>query len=75
MVTSARWTGLSPRVAVTRLSVFHCRLESNMSTCFIENSWKFRIYCPIYGEVSLPEITLSDACKLVYTNKLHLLLV
>ena len=37
---------LSPRVAVTQLSVFNCRLESNICACFIENSWKIRIKCP-----------------------------
>ena len=40
--------GLSPRLAVTQLSVFNCRFESNTSACFIENSRKFRIKCPNY---------------------------
>ena len=30
MYVYARWTGLSPRVIVTQLSVFNCRLESNI---------------------------------------------
>ena len=30
----------------TQLSVFNCRLESNICARYIENSWKFRIKCP-----------------------------
>ena len=30
------------------ISGFYCRLESNTCTCFIENSWKFWIWCPNY---------------------------
>ena len=35
-------------VAVTQLSVFNCRLESNICALFIENSLLFRIKCPNY---------------------------
>ena len=36
--TSARWTCLFTRVSIDQLSVFHCRLVSNLCTFFIENS-------------------------------------
>ena len=35
-----------PEGSRNHLSVFNCRLESNICGLFIENSLKFRIKCP-----------------------------
>ena len=38
LVISARCTCMSFREATTQLSVYNCRIESNVHVCFIKNS-------------------------------------
>ena len=72
VVASARWTDVSPRVAVTQVSVFNYRLESNICSCFIENIWKFCIKSPnqflmtFSGLVSLALPILAQSVLLLW---------